>query len=180
MNSPAEDRGLIIDLGAGNRRAVPEAISVDVSSATKPDVNWNLNSVPYPFDDSSASMVYCRDVLEHVDDLVLVLEEIHRIGRRDCIVEITAPHYSCSNTFRDPTHRRGFSAGSFDYFEPHSPYGYYSHATFRVARRFIHFHNTRGKRFLEKWANSRWDQYEHHWSGRLPAWYVEWTLEVVK
>ncbi|MBI4060218.1 MAG: class I SAM-dependent methyltransferase, partial [Elusimicrobia bacterium] len=66
----------ILDLGCGNRKR-PGAIGVDNNPAVKPDVLHSLEKLPYPFEASSADEIYMDNSLEHLDDVVAVMEELH-------------------------------------------------------------------------------------------------------
>ncbi len=71
---PAEYRELI--LGSGNRQIktvrfeqIPaefqNVTTVDIDPDSKPDVVWDLNKVPLPFEDNSFDELHAYDVLEH-------------------------------------------------------------------------------------------------------------------
>jgi len=61
-------------------------------------------------------VIYCSHILEHVDNLVEVMKEIHRISKRRGRVKIRGPHFSCGVSYIDPTHKRFFSYFTFDFF----------------------------------------------------------------
>ncbi|MCG3770992.1 MAG: Demethylrebeccamycin-D-glucose O-methyltransferase [Nitrosomonadaceae bacterium] len=68
----------VLDLGCGNKKR-PGAIGVDFNDRTAADVIHNLNSFPYPFDDSSFDEIYLDNALEHLDDVIRVMEEVYRL-----------------------------------------------------------------------------------------------------
>ena len=70
----------ILDLGCGNKKR-PGAIGVDFNSRTAANVIHNLNSFPYPFEDSSFDKIYLDNTLEHLDDVMRVMEEIVEVLR---------------------------------------------------------------------------------------------------
>ena len=73
---------VIINLGCGKTR-IPESIGVDaVEIPETVDVIHDLNETPYPFDNGFADEIHFYHVLEHLDDPVAKLEEIHRILKR--------------------------------------------------------------------------------------------------
>ena len=57
-------------------------------------------------------------VLEHLDDTLAVLHEVHRVARPDALVIIGVPHFSSANSYTDPTHRHHFSGRFLDYVIP--------------------------------------------------------------
>ena len=64
----------MLDLGCGNAKR-PGAVGVDFNDRTAADIVHNLNSFPYPFEDASFDEIYLDNVLEHLDDVMGVMEE---------------------------------------------------------------------------------------------------------
>jgi len=169
-----------LNLGSGFDRSVTEAINVDINLAARPDVVADLNKFPYPFRDSVFDEVWCKDVIEHLDRLTVVMEDIHRISKAGAKVVITVPHFSCANTFIDVTHTRSLSFFSFDYFTENSPYSYYSKARFKILHRYIFFHNSPWDLAVQVFANRFPKLYEHRLAWIFPAWFLYFELEVCK
>ena len=70
-------------------------------------------------------------MLEHVDDLFTTMDELHQIGKSNAIVYIRGPFFSSLAAFTDPTHKRSFTSGTFDYIcHNDHPYGFYSDRRF--------------------------------------------------
>ena len=90
------------------------------------DIIHNLESFPYPFEDSIFDEILCQDVLEHVE-YIDVLRELHRILKPGGIIKIRVPHYSSFRNFVDPTHKKRFSIKTFDFFvkSPNNKRAYY-------------------------------------------------------
>lgn len=127
----------ILHLGCGSTKRAG-AIGVDVLPLPGVDVVHNLNSFPYPFANGEFSLVVAEHVLEHLEDVVSVVEEIHRILKPGGRLEIICPHFSSADTFTDITHKHFITSRSFDYFVPGSDlykYGYSQKAKFRVIRK---------------------------------------------
>ena len=99
---------LSIDLGAGRFPKHPEAIQVD-----KPD--YDLEQ-PIPFQTDWADIIYAEDVLEHIKNLVGLMNECHRILKTGGKMSITVPYYKHPDAFSDPTHIRYFTENSMKYF----------------------------------------------------------------
>ena len=106
----------ILDLGCGKRKQ-KNAIGIDISKDTDADVIHDLNSFPYPFDDNEFNYVYADNVIEHLDDVVKVLEELHRITKDGATIKIIVPFFRSVYARIDPTHKHFFTVRSFDYFE---------------------------------------------------------------
>jgi len=168
-----------LNLGCG-RKNISNAVNLDVTPATKPDVVHDLNVKPWPFDDGWFGEVLAFDVLEHLDDVIQAMEEIHRICRPGALVRITVPHFSCANTFVDPTHRHAFGRSSFDFVTNVSKNSFYTKVQFRYVKRHIVFHPTITNRLIMRLANRYPDKYEQRWAWIFPAWFLYFELEVLK
>jgi SAM-dependent methyltransferase len=169
----------VLNLGCGHKRCA-EAVNLDVTPATGPDVVHDLNRLPWPFPDDQFREVMAYDVLEHLDDLLAVMGEIHRICRDGAVIRITLPHYSCANAFTDPTHRHYFGCFSFDCFTDASPIAFYSRARFRLRDRKLWFYPSLVNKLVRRLANRYPAAYERRWAWIFPAWFLYFELEVVK
>jgi SAM-dependent methyltransferase len=169
----------VLNLGCG-RKHRPEAVNLDCTPRSNPDVVHDLDARPWPFPDNQFEKVYAFDVVEHLTDVVAAMEEMHRICRHDASVEITVPHFSCANAFTDPTHRHFFSRSSFHYFDSSHDFGFYSDARFQVVRSQLIFTPTLLNRIVARLANRYPQQYEMRWAWMFPAWFISVELRVVK
>lgn len=97
---------------------VPGAIGVDFNNRTAADIIHNLNSFPYPFNDSSFNQIYLDNAIEHLDDVMHVMEEVYRILKRGGIAKVIAPYFRSPRAYIDSTHRHFFTVSSFAYFDP--------------------------------------------------------------
>ncbi|MDB5244346.1 MAG: methyltransferase protein [Parcubacteria group bacterium] len=91
---------------------------INLDSALLPGVTvvHDVNTLPLPFPDSSFDEILCQDIIEHIAEYVPLLKELHRILTPGGRLRIQVPHFSSKNNFVDPTHRRMFSAFTFDFF----------------------------------------------------------------
>jgi SAM-dependent methyltransferase len=169
----------ILNLGCG-RKVFPDAVNLDVTPRTNPDVVHDLNQVPWPFADDSFNELRAYDILEHLDDLLSVMEEVHRVCKAGATVKITVPHYSSSNAFTDPTHRHFFSLCSFDYFTEENATSFYSRARLRINVARLQFHPSLMNKFVWRLAGRYPQAYEQRWAWIFPAWYVYFELQVLK
>jgi SAM-dependent methyltransferase len=170
----------ILVLGSGRDRTQTDAVTMDIQPRTNPDVVHDLNVRPWPIADDSFEVIYCKDIIEHVDDVVRVMEEIHRVGKAGGKVVILTPHYSCANSFTDPTHKHHLGLFSFDYFTGENEWDFYTTARFRRLSRRIVFYG-RYKNLHISWLANRWPRfYEEHLAWIFPAWYMSFELEIVK
>jgi SAM-dependent methyltransferase len=171
----------VLSIGCGNRKRESGLICLDISPDVNPDIVWDLRQFPYPFDDCSFSEIECFDVIEHVDDIPKTLEEIYRILKANGILKITTPHFSCANSFVDPTHKWHLSYFSFDYFSEEHNLAYYSKARYRIKHRTIQFQGSKFNRsIVSRLANTFPKTYEQRWTWIFPAWFLYFELEVIK
>ena len=83
------DGGVILDLGCGGNKTVPEAIGVDMipnnkeietlkETKSQADVVADLND-PLPFEKNSIDTIICRHILEHIHDSVTFLTHLRTL-----------------------------------------------------------------------------------------------------
>ncbi len=166
-------------LGAG-RKKKPDAVNVDIVSSTEPDIRHNLNRMPWPLPSDWFDECDLYDVIEHLEDVVAAMEEIHRVCRNGAVVRITVPHFSSANAFTDPTHRHYFSRFSFNYFTGEHEFSYYSNLRFRSRCGQIVFAMTFLNKLVYRLANRFPAEYERRWAWIFPAWFLYFELEVIK
>lgn len=121
-----------------------EVINHDLVALPNVDAVWDLNDYPWPWSDESFECVQAFDLLEHLDDPIKPLEEIHRILKMKKpngdpgMAVIKVPMAGSLNHQIDPTHHRGYTEYSFDFFDPETAFGkqesHYSWARFWVWR----------------------------------------------
>ena len=169
----------ILNLGAGEKQ-VGNAVNLDITAATEPDIVHNLDDRPWPLPDAQFAEVLAHDVIEHLDDVVATMEEIHRVSRDGAVVRITLPHFSSANAFTDPTHRHYFGWFSFHYFTGEHQFSFYTDVRFRRRTSQIVFKPSVLNKLVWRLAN-RWPEaYEQRWAWMFPAWYLYFELEVIK
>ena len=173
----------VLELGCGSNKACEDSVGLDRNPRACPDVLWDLDQFPYPFEDDSFDQVLCYHILEHVGDFIRCVEEIHRILRPGGLLRVECPHFSSVGSFTDPTHRRFFTASTFDYFIDGTVCaGYqYSEVRFRLLNRRVTFMKDRWMpRFFQRWLNNHIEFYERHWAFILQGNLVSYELEAVK
>lgn len=168
-----------LNLGCGLKH-VSEAVNLDYTAETNPDVIHDLNELPWPFPDNHFREVLAYDVLEHLVDFIPALEEIHRICRDKAMVRITVPHFSGPEAHTDPTHRRFFGYLSFDYVTGDHEIQFYTRARFKTVTRNLIFWPSLLNKIVWRLANRYPAAYERRWAWIFPAWYLYVELEVEK
>jgi len=173
----AQRRKLVLGCG---RKKKPDAVNVDLVSSTEPDICHNLNRMPWPLPSDWFEECDLYDVIEHLEDVVAAMEEIHRVCRNGAVVRITVPHFSCANAFTDPTHRHYFSRFSFSYFTGEHEFSFYTNLRYRARHGQIVFAQTLLNKLVHRLANRYPAEYERRWAWIFPAWLLYFELEVIK
>jgi len=172
----------ILHIGAG-RKKFARAITLDINPRLDPDVVWDLNCFPYPFADSEFDAIVCEHVIEHLREVISVMEELHRVIRPGGRVIVRVPHFSSLNFNTDPTHVHAFSSRSFDYLCVGTPFERYDYSTVRfrklVARMDMQPH-TPFNRLLMRAINRYLLFYEEHLAYIIPGQELLFVLEVIK
>jgi SAM-dependent methyltransferase len=81
--------GIVVELGAGNRRLRPDVVNVDLFPFSNVDVLMDIERLHFP--DDSIDLVILDSVIEHVPRPQLVIDEVHRVLKRGGKVVSVAP-----------------------------------------------------------------------------------------
>lgn len=103
-----------LDLGCGQAKE-PGAFGVDRVGGGGVDLVADLDRHPYDLPDARFSRIVCRHIVEHLDDIPAFFDELHRVARPGCRIEIAAPHFSNRCSYADPTHRHHLSMQFVDF-----------------------------------------------------------------
>ena len=106
---------VLLNIGSGSKR-IEGYVNIDIDKNANPDVLWNLEKTPLPFDDMSVHGGFASHVLEHIQNLVPLMEDLWRITMLAGIWDIRVPHYISQDAWSDPTHVRAFSHHAFSNF----------------------------------------------------------------
>ena len=109
-------------LGAGSRHQkrlhIPgregwtNLVTLDMNADHKPDVVWNMEQIPLPFDDDSADEIHAYEVLEHMGRqgdwrfFLAQFEDFWRILKPGGLLFASTPHPTSPWAFGDPGHTR--------------------------------------------------------------------------
>lgn len=175
----------ILDLGCGPNK-YPGAIGADMNPNTAADVLCHIDRGALPFRDNSFDEVRAVHLIEHVEDVVQTMEELHRITKPGGTVFLVTPHYTDASSFTDPTHRRHLTTLSFLYFYPGGMHGrdmWYTKVRFRERRLRVKLLKLWKLFGLELLVNhARWFRrfWEYYLCFVIRGKVMEFTFEVIK
>ncbi|MBU4643138.1 class I SAM-dependent methyltransferase [Bacillus toyonensis] len=119
-----------LHLGCG-RTILAGWINLDMVSVEGVDVIADLDNCktkPLPFADDSIDEFLASHLLEHIQQPLNLMEELHRIAKPNATMICHVPYGSSDDAFEDPTHIRQFFLNSFTYFSQpiywRADYGY--------------------------------------------------------
>ena len=137
----AQNSKSILDVGCGQNKFAG-AIGIDSNPRSHADVIHDLGAFPYPFGSNQFDEVICRHVIEHVPDVLGLINELHRITRSGGRLKIVTPHYSNPDWATDPTHRNHFNSYSFNCFlKDKTPFPFYTDAELRPIKTHVSLAN---------------------------------------
>lgn len=178
------DEYRVLDVGCGMRKRVG-AVGIDFNPRSDADVVHDLNVVPYPFVSNYFDEIWCDNVLEHLDNVVKVMNELHRIAKASGKVTIIVPFYAHRQAHTDPTHLHSFGIHSFDYFTSGNSYADFRYSAAQFELLSAEF--DRGikpehwiDRMIKSFANSHKDLYENRFANILPLRSLTFVLKAVK
>jgi SAM-dependent methyltransferase len=105
----------VIDIGCGGHKQVNEAIGVDRFPCPLAEVVADLEC-GLPFGNDSVDHIFAVHVLEHVVNLIPLMNDIHRVLKADGVLHVMVPYWRHEVAVADPTHVRFFVAQSFKVF----------------------------------------------------------------
>jgi SAM-dependent methyltransferase len=122
---------LKLNLGCG-QKYLPGYVNCDVLPHVKADRYFDLNRFPYPFEAGGVDEIWMDNVLEHLDDVVAVMGELHRLLRPGGRLRLRVPYAKSDWAYLDPTHKHFFTEQSMNYFCDGWDYSYYVPFRFRL------------------------------------------------
>ncbi len=172
-----------LDVGCGNDK-IPGAVGIDLVAGPQIDIVHDLDRMPWPVQTSAFDVIRLWSVMEHLHDVVAVMEEVHRVARPGAIVLIGTPHFSSANAYTDPTHVHFLSGRFLDYFvqgtEMSGHYGFYSKARFALLERRVTLSPFWARLRITRLMNRMLPAYETYLSGIIRGADVQLKLSVVK
>ncbi len=189
----AAGRPLRLDLGAGLSKKA-DHYGVDHLELPGVDIVADLNEPLSGLPDDSVQSIHSRHTLEHVENFLPLMAELHRTCRPGAEIEIIVPHFSNPYFYSDPTHVRSFGLYTMSYLmdEARQPGrkvpAFYTKTRFSlIGVRFDFYRTSLLDRivvpFLRGLVNLSFttqEMYERRWVWLWPAWQIRYRLRVEK
>jgi predicted SAM-dependent methyltransferase len=114
----------VLNLGAANR-IIKGAVNHDLRKHRKEiSIAYDLNSLPWPWDDRSFDKIHAIDVLEHLEiNLIQSLDQCWRILKVGGELIFKFPLHTSPTIREDPTHRWFWGPGVLDFVDPSTSWG---------------------------------------------------------
>jgi SAM-dependent methyltransferase len=115
------ETGLKLELGCGPHHDV-RYFGIDAQPLPGVDLVWDMEQVPLPLPDGCCDEIVSSHVLEHIHNLIPLMNDCHRLLRPGGLFRATVPQVCDSqgtwhaSAFQDPTHVRYFVPASWAYF----------------------------------------------------------------
>jgi SAM-dependent methyltransferase len=109
-----------LSLGCGEEERAG-FVGLDSDPSVSPDVVWDLEQTPLPFEDGEFELVRASHILEHVHNLMPLMQEVRRILTPGGIFDVAVPMFGCKAAIIDPTHCRYFLPETFFMFQAAQP-----------------------------------------------------------
>lgn len=101
---------LRLNLGCGAKRLKGY---LNVDKFGNPDLRFDLETFPWPWQDNSVSDIELHHVLEHLgqqtDVYLKIIQEMYRICAPKAKVHVVVPHHRSDRFVHDPTHVRAIT-----------------------------------------------------------------------
>lgn len=104
-----------LDVGCGMKKR-NGFIGIDTFRSGKADIIHDLTLFPWPIPNDTCTEIVLDNVLEHLPNTVGTFNELHRIAKAGCRVEIIYPYWRSFGCYADPTHVRYFNEYMIEYF----------------------------------------------------------------
>lgn len=105
----------VVDIGCGDNKQTPKAVGIDIIDIPEVDIVADLEE-GLPLPDNFADHIFAVHILEHINNLVDLMNEVHRVLKPYGVLHVMVPNWRFVNSVADPTHVRFFSLQTFKFF----------------------------------------------------------------
>lgn len=124
-----------LDLGCGDKKK-HGFIGIDNVKLDDVDVVHDLNK-GIPYKNGSVDEIFTSSTLEHLDNPLFILEEIHRVLKKGGKATILVPHFSNPLCYHF-MHKSYWSYNSLNFLEKDRARHYYTKANFKILKIYIY------------------------------------------
>lgn len=172
-----------LDIGCGNRK-LPGATGIDSLALPAVDIVHDLDIFPWPVQSGSMDLVFANHYLEHANDVLKTLGEIHRILKPEGRLVVQVPYFRSVDAVTDPTHRHFFTANTLDYVIEGTKLRTYAYTPFSFSKiGFWYGWPHESKRFIARAFKNFMDAHTHVYDQYLsliaPVECVTWELQKI-
>lgn len=136
----ANPKCIKIDLGCGakKRNDFPCFIGIDQYPYPNVDIVRDVEKYGMPFCDCSVDFIYASHFMEHVGNLIFIMEEIWRVLKRHGILELITPKWDTVYAYAHPDHKRLIHPGLWGWWRPENEEkeSYGAKASFELLRNY--------------------------------------------
>ena len=100
-----------LDIGCGDNKCGFDWIGLDIVKTPSTDIICDIER-GIPFLDNSVDAICCNYFLEHIGDIVFVINEIYRVCKNGAKIYMCVPHFSACHAHHE-LHHRSFMWGLF-------------------------------------------------------------------
>lgn len=109
-----KNAGRVLEIGCGKKK-MPNAFGIDIENHPDVDLVTDLNQ-GIPLEDDKFDAITSNQVLEHIQNLNILMRDSYRVLRKGGIFVASVPYFRSSWAVVDPTHVRFFSLTTMDYY----------------------------------------------------------------
>lgn len=107
---------VLVDLGCGDYKK-QGFVGLDIMPTTSTDIVCDFETESLPFEDNSVDEFNATHTLEHIKNLLWLMDEVYRCLKVGGVFTVEVPLFPDTGAIKDPTHVRFFVPESFDYFD---------------------------------------------------------------
>ena len=140
------DDAVRLNIGAGHT-CILGFTNIDVTE--RADISLDMNTDRLPFDDNSVDLIFSNHTLEHFDEYLFALGEIHRVLKHGGQLLVSVPYVTLTEyNLVNPYHKHHFNEFSFDFFDPEKLLGSAAESGGIMFRKIAHRYS-----YLPEFAN---------------------------
>ena len=160
------------------------SVNLDINEEVGPDILHDLNVFPYPLNDNEFDEIHLNNVLFQLNDVFLVMKEIHRIVKLNGKVIIKCAYFRSNYAYHYPGSKNNFTVSSFSFFDPdHIFYKKFKYTKIKFKTEKISFNDNFNSGILKKililFANKFPHIYENNFSQILPLDEIKYELKKI-